>query len=800
MSPACGREWTRQFISSVFTGVFLNGPLKTRREQLLFDNERALLPATQPLVERAIQIENGRRELLALAERIRALQIESRTLQTNMYRLQHGQQPVDATRTEFVRACTSNGCRGFLSTQWKCGICEQWACPTCHVIKGATRDAEHTCNPDDVATATLLANDTRPCPSCHIGIFKIDGCFAKDTPVLLWDGSVVMSQDIKVDDVLIGDDGSQRVVERLVSGEDNLYEIKQKNGNSYIANSKHTLVLKFTGDNSVHWVESINSWKILWFDIQKKSMKSKSFKVTNTYEKNAAKQDADVFLRQLNLNDVIQLTVEDYLALDNSSKKNLFGFKSSAGINYPEQNVSLDPYILGLWLGDGTHTQPVIASNDIEIRDYINNWCGNNDAELVKEGDYKYRIRRKGYAFGRETVDGVVYEENSPTLDKTNPFTNLLKQYNLLGNKHIPKEFMMNSREHRLKLLAGIIDTDGHVPKDQQGKRVVIIQSHEILSKQIILLAQSLGFVVNYTIRERKNVVIFNAEAKDYKDQYVINISGENLGDIPTILPRKKCIGTASNKDYFRTGIEVVHVGRGQYYGWSINDNKRFLLSDFTVARNCDQMWCTQCHTAFNWRTGRIEQVVHNPHYFEWLRRNGNQVPRAAGDNPCQQNELNHRSYIGVQEILRGKHRENPESKSLEERLSRMIRNIIHMRYVIMNTYTAQNRVIRNEGLRIQYMRNHITEEHFKTTLQREEKKEEKKREIRNVMDILYTTCTDIVLRFMAHLRECECGQWQPAILGEIEPIVNYANDCFREISRVYKCKMIEFTTDIHMR
>lgn len=527
MSPACGREWTRQFISSVFTGVFLNGPLKTRREQLLFDNERALLPATQALVERTIQIENGRRELGVLAERIQALQIESRTLQTNMYRLQHGQQPVDATRAEFVRACTADGCRGFLSTQWKCGICEQWACPTCHVIKGATRDAEHTCNPDDVATAALLANDTRPCPSCHIGIFKIDGCFAKDTPVLLWDGRVVMSQDIKINDVLIGDDGCQRVVERLVSGEDNLYKIKQKNGITYTVNTKHTLVLQNVGTG-----------------------------------------------------DVVEIIVDDYLNLGEAEKSELLGIKNN----------------------------------------------------------------------------------------------------------------------------------------------------------------------------------------------------GET------------------------SAIDVVHVGKGQYYGWSINDNKRFLLSDFTVARNCDQMWCTQCNTAFNWRTGRIEQVVHNPHYFEWLRRNGNTVPRAAGDNPCQHNDLNHRSYIGVQELLRGRHREHPGSKDCEERLSRVIRNIIHMRYVIMNGYAAQNRVIRNEGLRIRYMRNLITEEHFKITLQREEKKEEKKREIRNVMDILHTTCTDIILRFMEHLRTCEAGKWEPTILGEIDPIVNYANDCFREVSRVYKSKVIEFTADIHMR
>lgn len=49
----------------------------------------------------------------------------------------------------------------------------------------------------------------------------------------------------------------------------------------------------------------------------------------------------------------------------------------------------------------------------------------------------------------------------------------------------------------------------------------------------------------------------------------------------------------------------------------------------------CDQMWCTQCHTTFSWITGAVEAgVVHNPHYYQWMRETGQVIPRAAGDAP----------------------------------------------------------------------------------------------------------------------------------------------------------------------
>lgn len=182
MNTECDKIWTRKFLNSKFTHSFMTNEYKRHREEILWNHERSLFPATQPLVEQAIEVEKAEKEIRQCKDMINQLKNTICEYEIKIIQLQNHRRnilninTVEDVRTQFVRACPDGECRGFLSTQWKCGLCSKWSCPECHEIKGDSRDAEHTCKPENVETAKLLAKDTKPCPKCGMGIHRISGC------------------------------------------------------------------------------------------------------------------------------------------------------------------------------------------------------------------------------------------------------------------------------------------------------------------------------------------------------------------------------------------------------------------------------------------------------------------------------------------------------------------------------------------------------------------------------------------------------------------------------------------------
>ena len=159
MQPNCAKEWSRKFLRENFTNVFLTSKYKEHLENILFDQEKALLPATQLIVEEKIRKRNIRKQMMEIDALVEDLRRQYRNLERSLLYPGLGSSSSTNAKDEkrFVRQCPATGCRGFLSSQWKCGICEQWTCPDCHELKGATRDCEHKCEPNNVETAKMLA-------------------------------------------------------------------------------------------------------------------------------------------------------------------------------------------------------------------------------------------------------------------------------------------------------------------------------------------------------------------------------------------------------------------------------------------------------------------------------------------------------------------------------------------------------------------------------------------------------------------------------------------------------------------
>jgi hypothetical protein len=206
----CKREWNREFIDTRLTQTFRKGPLRQHRRKVLMDREKGRLPAMQIFVEAQIEYDTNakiasecrnRRSFLKrernrlqiqyastdtidqLVERLRPINKERQELKIRMRAAEAKMQKANLILTgrekevkQFIMKCPAEECRGFLSTAWKCGTCQKFFCADCHAEKAGQKDDTHVCNEDAKATASMIRQETKPCPKCGIRISKIDGC------------------------------------------------------------------------------------------------------------------------------------------------------------------------------------------------------------------------------------------------------------------------------------------------------------------------------------------------------------------------------------------------------------------------------------------------------------------------------------------------------------------------------------------------------------------------------------------------------------------------------------------------
>ena len=355
-------------------------------------------------------------------------------------------------------------------------------------------------------------------------------CFAKNTPIMLSNGEIKMVQDITINDKLMGDDSTERNVLALGSGKEKMYRIEQIKGDHYIVNESHILSLKMTKSGTKG-------------DNHKTILGKRYFK-----------------------DDILDICIKDYLSLPIYIKESLKGYK--VGIEFCEKPVSLEPYALGCWLGDGSSSSFRITNIDEPIIKYFEDLAKKYNL-IIKQGT------------GRNSITYSLTIGKMGGRSDKNILVNKLKEYNLINNKHIPNQYKCNSRENRLQLLAGLIDTDGYYNKE--GNALEITQKNKKLAEDILWIVRSLGF--RGMMKECIKYCTYKGEKK-YGTYYRTTITGKGLEDIPSLLERKKPREHKQIKNCLNTGINVVPLEEDEYFGFQIDGNSRFLLGDFTVTHN----------------------------------------------------------------------------------------------------------------------------------------------------------------------------------------------------------------------
>ena len=360
-------------------------------------------------------------------------------------------------------------------------------------------------------------------------------CFGKNTQILMYDGIEKAVQDVKVGDIIMGDNGSPRVVLSTTKGKEDLFKITPNSfrmGKGFVCNRSHNLIFKL----------NINV--------------NKDFQSGSTYV----------------------MTVDKFLKHPLSSiRKHACLFKSD-GLSFSKKKLIVDPYWLGLWLGDGTYREGSISCNihDIEIIDWLKNYADENEMSL------KSRANSLSDQCVNYWISGGMENSRSNRRSK-NPIWEFLKTHqdmNGKGNKYIPKQFMRSSREQRLKLLAGLIDSDGY----HHCGGFEIVSVYKKLTNDISFLARSLGFRVVVSYSERNHSETSHAISSKVLSRYRISISGET-SEIPCLLPRKQALQRVIRKKTTQGGFSIEPLGIGEYYGFELNE-PTFLLADFTVVHN----------------------------------------------------------------------------------------------------------------------------------------------------------------------------------------------------------------------
>lgn len=280
-------------------------------------------------------------------------------------------------------------------------------------------------------------SDTRKYTRSYIEVSRKQGkALSLDTPIPTPTGWTTMGE-IKTGDIILGLDGNPTTVTFVtpVQHDHRCYKITFEDGEEIIADAEHN-----------------------WFvrNKQNKMIVRTTEQLLKHYKHRRNDQKGTEYLYRVPMNKAIDL---------------------------PQQDLPIDPYTLGLWLGDGTVKKPNFTVHRDDLYMY--------DALIPLYGQYKTRIQH-----GKENTLDVSFAGD---IGKNNSILrNKLKEAGVFNYKHIPNIFLRASIEQRLALLQGLMDTDGTIGINGECE---FTQKNTDIADGLCEILSSLG--IKYTRHEK---------------------------------------------------------------------------------------------------------------------------------------------------------------------------------------------------------------------------------------------------------------------------------------------------------
>ena len=391
-------------------------------------------------------------------------------------------------------------------------------------------------------------------------------CLGKGTPVLMFDGKIKPVENINVGDLLIGPDSKPRKVLSTCVGRSKLVKVIPVKGDPWVCNDAHILTLMGTN---------------------------------------------------VEMGRVIDVPVTQ-IGLINSKNWKLW----RVPVEWPSQSLSVDPYLLGLWIGDGTLGEAQITNSDLEVRRYCVASAAKYGLQCVlrwTERNHTFNIR---FRVGTRGNAG----NNTPHF-----LRRFFKACSKSGHKEIPHQYLQSSKSQRAELLAGILDTDGFYDRSGVFEIITHVPS---LAESYLFLARSLGFAA-YASSKTGTI-----KSIGFTGHYTkVMISGDF-----SKLPMKVHNGRVRQqiKRVGVTGFKLQKAGVGQYFGFTLDGDGRFLLGDFTVTHNT-----TTIKEAFS--HAREEDIL----YCVFNKRNQIEAQGKIQDPRVQIRTLHSLGYRFIRDIWR---------------------------------------------------------------------------------------------------------------------------------------------------